>query len=119
MTLGYSRCSSNLCVCDTCNTFVLYLHYAQGLAVYSVPWVDFVYRDVQTCSDVLDSLVAFGDDAHTLSDGLRCDWMITCHHDDLGEGTFVLMSAMNQRGNTFIKPVVTYRTIMKLRFIIT
>lgn len=65
-------------------------------AVYSVPWVDFIDRDVQTCSDVLDSLVAFGDDSHTLSDGLSCDWMITCYHDDLVEGTFVFVSAMNR-----------------------
>ncbi|KAF3857444.1 hypothetical protein F7725_009303 [Dissostichus mawsoni] len=31
----------------------------------------------QTCSDVLNSLVAFGDDANTLCNGLSCDWMIT------------------------------------------
>lgn len=56
--------------------------------VTNSPWVDFVDWDVQTCSDVLDGLVAFGDDAHTLRDGLSCDWMITCYHDNLEEGTF-------------------------------
>lgn len=59
---------------------------ALGSKTSSVPWVDFVDWDVQTCSDVLDSLVALGDDAHALSDGLSCDGMITCYHDDLGKG---------------------------------
>ena len=65
---------------------------ALGTPVPRLPGVDFIDWDVQTSSDVLDSLVAFRDDPHTLSNGLRCDWMITCHHDYLGEGTGVLMS---------------------------
>lgn len=57
-----------------------------GSSVWSVPRVNLVDRDVQTRGDVLDGLVAFRDDAHTLGDGLCCDWMITCYHDDLEEG---------------------------------
>lgn len=63
------------------------LHFFYTGILTNSPWVDFVDRDVQACSDVLDGLVAFGDDAHTLRDGLSCDWMITCYHDNLEEGT--------------------------------
>ena len=58
--------------------------------VESVPWVHFVDWNVQTSRDVFNSLVALRDDAHTLSDGLGCDWVITCHHDNLqGENRLV------------------------------
>lgn len=59
----------------------------------ALPWVDFVDWDVQTRSNVLNGLIAFRDDAHTLSDGFGCDWMIARYHDDLKEGkggTFAL-----------------------------
>lgn len=67
-------------------------------SVQSVPWVDFIDWDVQTRCDVLNSLVSFGDDSHTLSNGLSCDWMITCYHDYLKEGMFMRMSFTNQSG---------------------
>lgn len=54
--------------------------------LWSVPWVDFIDRNVQACGDVLNSLVALRDDTHTLSNGLGCDWVITSYHDDLGDG---------------------------------
>lgn len=60
---------------------------------FALPWVDFVDWDVQTRGNVLNGLIAFRDDAHTLSDGFSCDWMITRYHDDLKEGkegTFAL-----------------------------
>lgn len=66
----------------------------------SVPWVNFVDWDVQTCSDVLNGLVAFGDDAHTLSNGLSCDWMITCDHDDLRRTHICADELDGSEGNT-------------------
>lgn len=51
------------------------------------PGVHLAQRDVQPLGDVLHRLVALRDDAHTFSDGLRCDRVVSSHHDDLTEGT--------------------------------
>ena len=48
-----------------------------------VPGVDLADRDVEAGGDVFHGFVALGDDADALSDGLRCDWVITGHHDNL------------------------------------
>lgn len=75
---------------------------------FALPWVDFIDWDVQTRSNVLNGLIAFRDDAHTLSDGFSCDWMITCYHDDLKEGkegTFALMSVKNQKAEHLHKKI--------------
>ena len=51
--------------------------------IVHVPGVDFGDRDIQASGDVLNGLVALGDDADALSDGLGCDWVITGNHDNL------------------------------------
>lgn len=51
-----------------------------------LPWVDLADGDVEACSNVFHCLVTLGDDAHTLSDGLGCDWVVTSHHNYLKHG---------------------------------
>lgn len=55
----------------------------QDSAPRPLPGVDLVDGDVEASGDVLDGLVALGDDAHALGDGLGRDWMVTGDHDDL------------------------------------
>ena len=49
----------------------------------SVPGVHFLHWDASLSSNVLNSLASFRDDAHTLGDGLGCDWVVASHHDNL------------------------------------
>lgn len=48
-----------------------------------LPGVDLADRDIETGSNVFHRLVALGDDAHTLCNGLGCNGVVTCHHDNL------------------------------------
>ena len=50
-----------------------------------VPGVDLADWDVQAGGNVFHGLVALGDDADALGDGLCCDWVITGHHDNLNK----------------------------------
>ncbi|KAF3857909.1 hypothetical protein F7725_011110, partial [Dissostichus mawsoni] len=43
------------------------------------------YSGLISFSDVLDRLIALGDDAHTFGDGLGRDWVVPSHHDHLME----------------------------------
>lgn len=51
--------------------------------LFVLPGVDLADRDVEACSDIFHCLVALGDDTHTLSNGLGCDWVVTSHHNNL------------------------------------
>ena len=54
------------------------------------PGIHFLHWDTTFRSDVFHRPAALGDDTHALSDGLGCDWMIACHHDDLDASTTAL-----------------------------
>lgn len=74
------KCSCLSCSAVTIKARPYYLFEFQ----YSVlPGVDLADRDVEACSNVFHCLVTLGDDAHTLSNGLGCDWVVTSHHDNL------------------------------------
>ena len=47
--------------------------------------IHFLDGDVEAGGDVVDRLVALGDDAHVLGDGLGGDGMITGDHDHLAD----------------------------------
>ncbi len=47
------------------------------------PGVDLADGDVEACGDVFHRLVALRDDAHTFSNGLGCDWVVTSYHNNL------------------------------------
>lgn len=47
------------------------------------PGVNLAQGDVQPLSDVLNRLIALGDDAHTFGDGFGCDGVVSCDHDHL------------------------------------
>lgn len=49
----------------------------------SLPGVDLADWDVETSSNVLHCLIALRDDAHSLCNGLGCDWVISSDHNDL------------------------------------
>lgn len=47
------------------------------------PGVNLAQGDVQPLGDVLDRLIALGDDAHTFGDGFGRDGVVSCDHDHL------------------------------------
>lgn len=47
------------------------------------PGVDLADRDIEPGGNVLDSLVALGDDAYTFGNGLGSDGVIAGDHDNL------------------------------------
>lgn len=55
-----------------------------------VPRIDFGDWHSPAFGDILDAFVAFGDDSHSLGNGLGRDRVVPCHHDDLDAGRATL-----------------------------
>lgn len=47
------------------------------------PWIDLAQWYIKSFGDILHSLVALRDDAHTFSNGFGGYRMVTCYHDNL------------------------------------